>query len=358
MADCSGIVPVIVVLDGPAVSGPALLIGLADFVIMTEEAYAFVSGPSMVAEFTGSRSTTASSACHHPRPPQRRRHPGGQGPPRPTRRRRSALVPAVAHGRGATSHGDDRPAGRLTPEVAGILPTTAAGSYDVRDVIGVLVDDGHFVELRSRWAPNLVTALATVDGRPVGVLANQPLAIAGTLDIPASQKGARFVAFCDAFNLPILTLVDTPGFYPGKDLEWRGMIRHGAQLVFAYGRATVPGLCDPAQELRRCVHRHGLQAHGQRRLPGVARRRAGRDGRGSGVGHPPAERHGGAPGAFEEDYAERLLNPYIAAERGIRRCGHRAGRDPAGDHPRPTTPGLQAGATAPAQARQLAALDP
>ena len=110
-------------------------------------------------------------------------------------------------------------------------------------MIGALVDDGRFVELRSRWAPNLVTALATIDGRPVGVLANQPLAIAGTLDIPASQKGARFVAFCDAFNLPILTLVDTPGFYPGKDLEWRGMIRHGAQLVFAYGRATVARVC-------------------------------------------------------------------------------------------------------------------
>ena len=92
----------------------------------------------------------------------------------------------------------------------------------------------------ARWAPNLVTALATIGGRPVGIVANQPMAIAGTLDIPASQKGARFVAFCDAFGLPLLTLVDTPGFYPGKDLEWRGMIRHGAQLAFAYARATVP----------------------------------------------------------------------------------------------------------------------
>ena len=87
-------------------------------------------------------------------------------------------------------------------------------------------------------APNIVTALATVAGRPIGVVANQPLALAGTLDIAASQKAARFVSFCDAFNLGILTLVDTPGFYPGKDLEWRGMIRHGAQLVFAYARAT------------------------------------------------------------------------------------------------------------------------
>src|SRR6185369_7505872 len=86
-------------------------------------------------------------------------------------------------------------------------------------------------------------ALTTFDGRPVGVIANQPISLAGTLDIHASQKAARFVAFCDAFNLPIVTFVDTPGFYPGKDLEWRGMIRHGAQLVFAYGRATVPRVC-------------------------------------------------------------------------------------------------------------------
>ena len=99
------------------------------------------------------------------------------------------------------------------------------------------------MEIRARWAANLVTAFATIGGQPIGVVANQPLSLAGTLDIPGSQKAARFVSFCDAFNLPILTLVDTPGFYPGKDLEWRGMIRHGAQLVFAYARATVPRLC-------------------------------------------------------------------------------------------------------------------
>jgi acetyl-CoA carboxylase carboxyltransferase component len=88
-----------------------------------------------------------------------------------------------------------------------------------------------------------VTALVRIDGRPVGIIANQPQSMAGTLDIAASQKGARFVTFCDAFNVPLLTLVDTPGFMPGKDLEWRGMIRHGAQLVFAYAEATVPRVC-------------------------------------------------------------------------------------------------------------------
>ena len=110
----------------------------------------------------------------------------------------------------------------------------------MRTVARSIVDDGELLELRGSWAANLVTALGSVDGRPVGIVANQPQTLAGTLDIAASQKGARFVAFCDAFNLPILTLVDTPGFSPGKDQEWRGMIRHGAQLAFAYARATVP----------------------------------------------------------------------------------------------------------------------
>ncbi len=120
------------------------------------------------------------------------------------------------------------------------MPAASSGTYDVRDVVRGIADDGELLELRGTWAPNLVTCLASVGARPVGVVANQPSSIAGTLDIAASQKGARFVAFCDAFNLPILTLIDTPGFFPGKDLEWRGMIRHGAQLAFAYARATVP----------------------------------------------------------------------------------------------------------------------
>src|SRR4029077_1773220 len=113
----------------------------------------------------------------------------------------------------------------------------------VRKVAETIVDDGVLLEVRAGWAGNVVTAFATVGGRPVGIVANPPMNLARTLDIPASQKAARFVAFCDAFNLPLLTLVDTPGFYPGKDLEWRGMIRHGAQLVFAYAEATVPRVC-------------------------------------------------------------------------------------------------------------------
>ena len=187
----------------------------------------------------------------------------------------------------------------------------------MRQVAAAIVDADRLLEIRERWAPNVVTAFATIGGRPIGIVANQPLALAGTLDIPASQKAARFVAFCDAFNLPLLTLVDTPGFYPGKDLEWRGMIRHGAQLVFAYGRATVPRVCvilrksyggayivmdskTMGNDVCLAWPWAELAVMGAGQAAAILQRRA-----------TPEER-----AAFEADYAERLLNPYVAAERG------------------------------------------
>ena len=173
------------------------------------------------------------------------------------------------------------------------------------------------VEVRARWAGNVVTAFATVGGRPVGIVANQPMNLAGTLDIPASQKAARFVAFCDAFNIPLLTLVDTPGFYPGKDLEWRGMIRHGAQLVFAYARATVPRVCvilrksyggayivmdskTMGNDVCLAWPCAELAVMGAGQAAAILQRRASDE-----------ERQ-----EFQDDYTERLLNPYVAAERG------------------------------------------
>ena len=136
----------------------------------------------------------------------------------------------------------DDPVDRLCVAAADLVPATPTTSYDVRGVITDVVDRDSFLELRRTHAPNLVVGLARLGGRPVGVVANQPQQLAGTLDIAASQKGARFVQWCDAFNLPLITLVDTPGYQPGRDLEWRGIIRHGAQLVHAYAAATVPRL--------------------------------------------------------------------------------------------------------------------
>jgi acetyl-CoA carboxylase carboxyltransferase component len=316
---CSGVVPVLAAAIGPAVSGPALLLGLADVVVMTTDAYAFVSGPLMVRDITGVAVDVGEL--------------GGAG----VHRSVTGLASMVVPDRGAALDAladvlqmlpdnvdelppilaTDDPADRLTPDLRDLIPESATGSYDVRDAARAIVDGGFLIELRAGWAPNLVTALATVAGRPLGLVANQPQSIAGTLDIPASQKGARFVAMCDAFNVPLLTLVDTPGFYPGKDLEWRGMIRHGAQLAFAYARATVPRV---AVVLRK--------AYGGAYIV-MDSRYMGND---VYLAWPSAEiAVMGARGAVEilhrrstepereareADYEERLLNPWAAAERG------------------------------------------
>lgn len=242
LANASGVVPTFIIVTGPVVAGPALLLGLADMVVFVEGAHAFVSGPAMVESFTGVPITKSGL--------------GGTG----THARSSGLAGLVAADDetalelvGATlahfpDHVDqlppfvetDDPKDRPTEIAASTIPDHPTGSYDVRTIIRDLADDGEFLELRSSWAPNLITGFCSLGGRSVGVVANQSQALAGSIDIPASQKGARFVAWCDAFNVPLLTLVDTSGFLPGKDLEWRGMIRHGAQLAFAYARATVP----------------------------------------------------------------------------------------------------------------------
>jgi acetyl-CoA carboxylase carboxyltransferase component len=319
VATCSGVVPILIALTGPAVSGPALLLGMADVVVATEDASAYVVGPMAVADFTGERLTAEAL--------------GGAG----SLRRNSGVVAAVVTDEAAALDllasvltylpdscdeepprwPNDDPADRPTPELDALVPASATGSYDVREVARAIVDDGELLDLWGGWAPNLVTAVAAIDGRPIGIVANQPIALAGTLDIPASQKGARFVDLCDSFNLPILTLVDTPGFFPGKDLEWRGMIRHGAQLVGAYARATVPRVCVVLRK-----------AYGGAYIV-MDSRRMGND---ICMAWPVAELAVmGAKGAAEilhrrstpevraaaeADYAATLLTPWVAAERG------------------------------------------
>jgi propionyl-CoA carboxylase beta chain len=121
-----------------------------------------------------------------------------------------------------------------------IIPDSPNQPYDMRDVITAVVDDEDFLEVQELFAPNIVIGFGRVEGHPVGVVANQPMQFAGTLDIDASEKAARFVRFCDAFNIPVLTFVDVPGFLPGTDQEWNGIIRRGAKLIYAYAEATVP----------------------------------------------------------------------------------------------------------------------
>jgi acetyl-CoA carboxylase carboxyltransferase component len=318
-ASCSGVVPVIAIVDGPLLSGPALLLGMVDAVMMTSRALAYVSGPAAVAEVTGV--------------PVRPVELGGASVHAARSGLATIVVPDSAGATEAASqllsflpaHCDELPPltlctdpdSRSTPELRHIVPASATGSYDVRSVIGAIADDGETFELRADWAPQFVTALVRLAGQPVGVLANQPQAMAGTLDIAASQKGARFVEFCDSFNLPLLTIVDTPGFMPGRDLEWRGMIRHGAELVFAYAEATVPRVCLVVRK-----------AYGGAYIV-MDSKAMGND---VCIAWPTAELAVlGAEAAVRivhrredevtrarlaEEYRERFLNPYIAAERG------------------------------------------
>jgi acetyl-CoA carboxylase carboxyltransferase component len=246
MATASGLVPTVLVIDGPCLGGPALLLGLADVVVMTGRAHAFVNAPASSARITGSSVLDADliggAWLHGSRtgvadvvvdeldhgldivadlldlvPPN-----NGEAPP--------VVAPAD-------------PADRPSSGAAATVPADRRASYDVRDVVADVVDDDTFLELRARFGVSVVTGLARIAGMPVGIVANQPNQLAGAIDIEGSQKGAAFVRFCDGFNVPILTLVDTPGFRPGRDIEWQGMIRHGAKLAFAYAEATVPRVC-------------------------------------------------------------------------------------------------------------------
>jgi acetyl-CoA carboxylase carboxyltransferase component len=185
-------------------------------------------------------------------------------------------------------------------------------------VVRALCDDGEFRELWPRWAGQIVTAFARLGGMPVGFVANQPRILAGTLDIAASQKAARFVRLCDAFNLPIVSLVDTPGFLPGKDLEWRGMIRHGAELAFAYAQATVPRLC---LILRKAfggayivMDSRGMGNDVCLAWPGAEVAVMGASGAVQ-ILHRGIEP--GARSDREAEYEEAYLNPWPASERGL-----------------------------------------
>ena len=238
----SGVIPILFGINGPIISGVALILGLSDINVFTTNSYAFVSGPKSVETYTGIETDIdklGGSNTHETMTGVATAVVETNDELLETIEEYLAFLPDSVNELPRTLETKD-PVDRLTPEAGEIIPTTATGSYDVREVIETIVDDENFVELKAFWASNLVTGFARFGGLPVGIVANQTQSLAGSIDIPASQKGAHFVSLCDSFNIPLLTLVDTSGFLPGKDLEWRGMIRHGAQLAFAYARATVP----------------------------------------------------------------------------------------------------------------------
>jgi propionyl-CoA carboxylase beta chain/acetyl-CoA/propionyl-CoA carboxylase carboxyl transferase subunit len=239
----SGVIPQLSVILGPCAGGAVYSPAITDFVFMVEEtSHMFITGPQVIKTVTHEEvdfESLGGAGIHGAR----------SGVAHFTAPDEDAVLAQV---RWLLSYlpsnnlvpppelaSDDDPR-RPTPELAEMVPEDPQQPYDVRDVITALVDDGDFLEVHADYAENLVVGFARMDGRTVGVVANQPAAFAGVLDINASDKGARFIRFCDAYHIPLVTLVDTPGFLPGVEQEHEGIIRHGAKMIYAYAEATVP----------------------------------------------------------------------------------------------------------------------
>jgi propionyl-CoA carboxylase beta chain len=241
----SGVIPQISLVMGPCAGGAVYSPAMTDFVFMVEgSSYMFITGPDVVKTVTGEEVTfeelggaathaAKSGVAHFISPdedacledaryllsflPQNNVDPPPYAPP-------------------------SDPAAREDADLDALIPDDPAKPYDIKEVISRVVDDGDFLEVHERWAENIVCAFARLNGHPVGIVGNQPRSLAGVLDIDSSNKGARFVRTCDAFNIPLVTFVDVPGFLPGTAQEWGGIIRHGAKLLYAYCEATVPKL--------------------------------------------------------------------------------------------------------------------
>jgi len=239
----SGVVPQISAVMGPCAGGAVYSPAITDFIFMTRDtSYMFVTGPDVIRTVTHEEVT--------------KNELGGAM----THNEKSGVAHFVAQ--------DDADCLAMIRELVGYLPSNNLEDpprrqsadpwdrkdaalnfvvpedpmkpYDIKDVIHAIVDDGDFFEVHEHFAGNIVVGFARLDGRPVGIVANQPANLAGVLDINASVKGARFVRFCDAFNIPLITFEDVPGFLPGTQQEWGGIIKHGAKLLFAFAEATVP----------------------------------------------------------------------------------------------------------------------
>ncbi len=239
----SGVIPQISVILGPCAGGAVYSPAITDFVFMVEEkAHMFITGPDVIRAVTHEDvdfETLGGAEVHASRSGVAHFTAPDEDTVFAQVRDLLAYLPSNNLAAPPCITSDDDPR-RLTPELRSAIPTDPQQPYDVRTVIETLVDGGEFLEVQTAFAQNLVIGFARLAGQPVGVIANQPLILAGVLDIDAGDKGARFVRFCDAFHIPLVTLVDTPGFLPGVDQEHDGIIRHGAKLIFAYAEATVP----------------------------------------------------------------------------------------------------------------------
>jgi acetyl-CoA carboxylase carboxyltransferase component len=241
----SGVVPQISAILGPCAGGAVYSPAITDFVIMVERtSHMFVTGPNVIKSVTGeevSFEELGGATTHATRSGVAHFVAENDADCVLQIKRLLSFLPSN-NMEEAPRHDPTDPKDRQDPELNHIVPDEPDKPYDIKEIIRRVVDDGDFLEVHGAYAPNIVVGFARLDGFSVGVIGNQPASLAGVLDIDSSKKGGRFVRFCDAFNIPLVTFEDVPGFLPGTDQEWGGIITSGAKLLFAYCEATVPKL--------------------------------------------------------------------------------------------------------------------
>tara|TARA_B100000749_G_scaffold32125_1_gene22376 strand:+ start:1722 stop:3254 length:1533 start_codon:yes stop_codon:yes gene_type:complete len=323
----SGVIPQISVIVGPAAGGAVYSPAITDFVFMVSgTGQMYITGPDVIKAVTGEEVTheeLGGAAAHATR----------SGVAQFVYETEEECIAEVRRLLGFLpgNNLDDGPlvvtgdgAGQADPDLASLVPDDANRPYDVRDIIYRVVDDEEFMEVHQSFAPNIVVGFGRMDSRTVGIVGNQPQHLAGVLDIDASNKAARFVRFCDCFNIPLVTLVDVPGFMPGVDQEYGGIIRHGAKLIYAYAEATVPKVCVIMRKAYGGAYivmssKH-LRSDVNLVWPSAEIAVMGAEGavniiyRGeiSGSGDPNQTRK-----ELVADYQEKFTNPFVAANRGF-----------------------------------------
>jgi propionyl-CoA carboxylase beta chain len=239
----SGVIPQISAIMGPCAGGAVYSPAMTDFILMVEgTSYMFITGPDVIKTVTHeevSKEQLGGAHTHASRSGVAHLAAADEATCITRMRELLSFMPSNNLQDPPVIACTD-PVDREDPELDNVVPKDASKPYDIKNIIKRVVDHGDFLEVQPEYAMNMVIGFARLDGRPVGVVANQPAALAGCLDINASIKAARFVRFCDCFNIPLVTFVDVPGFLPGTDQEYGGIIRHGAKLLYAYCEATVP----------------------------------------------------------------------------------------------------------------------
>jgi propionyl-CoA carboxylase beta chain len=322
----SGVVPQISAVLGPCAGGAVYSPAITDFVFMVKKSsYMFVTGPNVVKTVTHEDVTSeelGGAVTHATKSGVAHFALDNEIECLQSVRKLMSYLPLNNLDDPPRLVSQDDPQ-RKEPHLDTLVPENPNKPYDMKDVIHAIVDDGDFFEVQELYAPNLLIGFARLGGDSVGVVANQPSVLAGVLDIDASLKGARFVRFCDAFNIPLLVLEDVPGFLPGTDQEWRGIIKHGAKLLYAFCEATVPRITvitrkayGGAYDVMNSKHIRGDVNFA---WPSAEIAVMGPKGAVEIIFRKEIEQAADKEQATEEkvnEYREKFANPYVAAERG------------------------------------------